>query len=76
MINLRLPAYEASTWNFLKAVANYGNCVIAEITKRKEWQALERKKVMEKTAAVESETNQDAWTEEGGVCCLRGVASS
>jgi kinetochore protein Spc25 len=58
MINLRLPAYEASTRNFLKAVANYGNRAIAEITKHKEWQALERKKVMEKTAVVESETNQ------------------
>jgi kinetochore protein Spc25 len=57
-IDLRLPAYEASTRNFLKAVANYGNRAIAEITKRKERQALERKKVMEKTAVVESETNE------------------
>jgi len=57
-IDLRLQAYEASTRNFLKAVSNYGNRGIAEITKRKERQALERKKLAEKTAAVESETNQ------------------
>ena len=58
IIDLRLPAYEASTRNFLKAVSNYGNRAIAEITKRKERQVLERKKLMEKTAAVETETNQ------------------
>ncbi|KIM81701.1 hypothetical protein PILCRDRAFT_821044 [Piloderma croceum F 1598] len=57
-IDLRLQAYEASTRNFLKAVSNYGNRGIAEITKRKERQALERKKLAEKMAAVESETNQ------------------
>lgn len=57
-IDLRLPAYEASTRNFLKAVSNYSNRAIAEITKRKERQAAERKKLSEKTATVESETNQ------------------
>lgn len=57
-IDLRLQAYEASTRNFLKAVSNYGNRGIAEITKRKERQALERKKLAEKMTAVESETNQ------------------
>jgi len=57
-VDLRLQAYEASTRNFLKAVSNYGNRAIAEITKRKERQASERKKLAEKTAAVESETNQ------------------
>jgi kinetochore protein Spc25 len=56
-IDLRLQAYEASTRNFLKAVSNYGNRGIAEITKRKERQALERKKLMDKTADVENETN-------------------
>lgn len=57
-IDLRISAYEASTRNFLKAVSNYSNRAIAEITKRKERQAQERKKLAEKKAAVEAETNQ------------------
>jgi kinetochore protein Spc25 len=57
-IDLRLPAYEASTRNFLKAVSNYSNRAIGEITKRKEKYALEKKKLADKTVAVESETNQ------------------
>lgn len=56
-VDLRLPAYEATTRNFLKAVSNYSNRAMAEITKRKERQALEKKKLLEKTIAVESETN-------------------
>ena len=57
-IDLRLPAYEASTRNFLKAVSNYSNRAMAEITKRKETHTAERKKLSEKMAAVESEINQ------------------
>lgn len=57
-IDLRIPAYEASTSNFLKAVSNYSTRAVAEITKRKEKYALEKKKLADKTAAVESETNQ------------------
>lgn len=57
-IDLRLSVYEASTRNFLKAVSNYSNRALAEITKRKERQAAERKKLSEKTTAVESEINQ------------------
>ena len=77
-IDLRLSAYEASTRNFLNAVSNYGNRGIAEITKRKERQALERKKVAEKTAAVESETNQCKVKEielVAGECILDGMTS-
>lgn len=57
-IDLRIQAYDASTRNFLKAVSNYSNRAVAEITKRKEKHAIESKKLADKSAAVESETNQ------------------
>jgi kinetochore protein Spc25 len=57
-IDLRIPAYEASTRNFLKAVSNYKNRAIATISDRRATQAAEKKKILEKTQAVELETNQ------------------
>ncbi|KAF8224037.1 hypothetical protein L208DRAFT_1313683 [Tricholoma matsutake] len=57
-VDLRLEAYESSTRNFLKAVANYKNRAVATISARRANQAGESKKFQEKTRAVEAETVQ------------------
>ena len=57
-IDLRLEAYEASTRNFLKAVSNYTQRAVSEITNRKNYFASEKKKAAECTQAIEAETNQ------------------
>ena len=57
-IDLRLEAYEASTRNFFKAVSNYTQRAVTEITNRKNAFAAEKKKVAEKTTQIETETNQ------------------
>ena len=57
-IDLRLEAYDASTREFLKAVSNYKTRAIAAISERRAQQAAEKKKVLEKSQAVEAETNQ------------------
>ncbi|EJF58865.1 chromosome segregation protein Spc25-domain-containing protein [Dichomitus squalens] len=57
-IDLRLEAYEVSTRNFLKAVSNYTQRAVTEITNRKNAFAAEKKKIAEKTAQIETETNQ------------------
>ena len=57
-IDLRLQAYETSTANFLKAVTNYTNRAIAEITKHRNAQDADKRRLTERTQAVETETNQ------------------
>lgn len=57
-IDLKIHVYESSTRNFLKAVSNYKTRAIATIADRRSSQAAEKKKSLEKTAAVEAETNQ------------------
>ncbi|KAH7911839.1 chromosome segregation protein Spc25-domain-containing protein [Hygrophoropsis aurantiaca] len=57
-IDLRLHAYEISTTNFVKAVTNYTNRAVLEITKHRNSQETDKKKLIEKTHAVELETNQ------------------
>ena len=57
-LDLRLQAYETSTGNFLKAVTNYTNRAIAEITKHRNAQEADKKRLAERTQAVEAETNQ------------------
>ncbi|KAI0063057.1 hypothetical protein BV25DRAFT_1915389 [Artomyces pyxidatus] len=57
-IDLRLPAYEASTRNFLKAVSDYANRATAEITQRRTQHSAEKKRISEKVLAIETETNQ------------------
>ncbi|KAG8220248.1 chromosome segregation protein Spc25-domain-containing protein [Butyriboletus roseoflavus] len=57
-IDLRLQAYEISTGNFLRAVTNYTNRAIAEITKHRNAQEADRRKLAERTQAAEVETNQ------------------
>ncbi|KII94458.1 hypothetical protein PLICRDRAFT_122327 [Plicaturopsis crispa FD-325 SS-3] len=57
-IDLKLHAYEASTRNFLKAVANYTSRATTEITNRRNAQVEERKRLAERIQAVETETNQ------------------
>ena len=57
-VDLQLSAYEISTGNFLKAVTNYTNRAIAEITKHRNAQEADKKKLAERIQAVEAETNQ------------------
>ncbi|KAF8060878.1 chromosome segregation protein Spc25-domain-containing protein [Lyophyllum atratum] len=57
-IDLRLSVYEDSTRSFLKAVSNYKNRAITSISERRTAQAAEKKRVAEKTQAIEAETNQ------------------
>lgn len=57
-IDLRVHTYENSTRNFLKALTSYKNRAITTISERRKHQALEKKKVLERTQAVEAETNQ------------------
>lgn len=57
-IDLRLEVYESSTRNFLRAVGNYKNRAVTTISTRRANQAAEKKKVLEKTQAVEAETIQ------------------
>lgn len=57
-IDLRLQAYETSTTNFLRAVTNYTNRAIAEITKHRNAQEADKRKLGERIQAVEAEINQ------------------
>ena len=57
-IDLRVHDYENSTRNFLKALTTYKNRAITNISERRKHQAMERKKLLERTQAVEMETNQ------------------
>lgn len=57
-VDLNLQAYEISTGNFLKAVTNYTNRAIAEITKHRNAQEADKKRLSERIQAVEAETNQ------------------
>ncbi|KAH9949461.1 chromosome segregation protein Spc25-domain-containing protein [Amylocystis lapponica] len=57
-IDLKLEAYETSTRNFLKAVSNYTQRALAEITDRKNAQAVATKQLAEKMQHMETETNQ------------------
>jgi kinetochore protein Spc25 len=57
-IDLRVHTYENSTRNFLKALTSYKNRAITTISERRKHQALEKKKAVERTQAVETEINQ------------------
>ncbi|KZT09030.1 uncharacterized protein LAESUDRAFT_675608 [Laetiporus sulphureus 93-53] len=57
-IDLRIEAYEASTRNFLKAVSNYTQRAITEISNRKAAHLSSRKKLLERAHQIEAETNQ------------------
>ncbi|KAF8555950.1 hypothetical protein OG21DRAFT_1507178 [Imleria badia] len=57
-VDLQLQAYEISTGNFLKAVTNYTNRAIAEITKNRNAQEADKRKLAERIQVVEAETNQ------------------
>lgn len=64
-IDLRIEIYENSTRNFLKAISNFKNQFISQISERRAHQANEKKKILERTQAVEAETN---------ACKLREIA--
>ena len=57
-IDLRVHDYENSTRTFLKALTAYKNRAMTNISERRKHQALEKKKILEKTQVVEMETNQ------------------
>ena len=57
-IDLGVQSYENSTRNFLEAVTNYRNRAMTTIAERRRHQAQEKKKFLDKTAAVELETGQ------------------
>jgi kinetochore protein Spc25, fungi type len=57
-IDLRLHVYENSTRNFLKALTTYKNRAITNISERRKHQGSERKRLLERTQAVEIETNE------------------
>lgn len=57
-IDLRLGAYETSSRNFLKAVSNYTQRAVTEITHRKNNYVSNKGKIVEKSKQLEQETNQ------------------
>ncbi len=57
-IDLHLPAYEASTRNFLQAIADFNSRAIAEINQRREAHATDVDKLAERAQNTEKETNQ------------------
>ncbi|KAG6820220.1 hypothetical protein H0H93_003721 [Arthromyces matolae] len=57
-IDLRISAYETSTHNFLKAVSSYKNRALTTLSERRSSHVAERKRISEKTQAIEAETNQ------------------
>ncbi|KAI0285927.1 hypothetical protein BGY98DRAFT_1087057 [Russula aff. rugulosa BPL654] len=57
-IDLHLPAYEASTRNFLQAIADFNSRAIAEINQRREAHTTEMNRLAERAQNVERETNQ------------------
>jgi kinetochore protein Spc25 len=57
-IDLQVHDYENSTRNFLKALTTYKNRAITNISERRKHQAMERKRLLERTQVVEMETNQ------------------
>lgn len=57
-IDLRVHNYDNSTRNFLKALTSYKNRALTTISDRRKHQAAEKKKTLERTHAVETETKQ------------------
>lgn len=57
-IDLHLPAYEASTRNFLQAIADFNSRAIAEINQRREAHSTEMNRLAERAQNMEKETNQ------------------
>ncbi|KAJ7659946.1 hypothetical protein B0H17DRAFT_1095786 [Mycena rosella] len=56
-IDLKVQTYETSTRSFLKAVGNYKTRTIALIADKRAAQAAEKKRTLERTTNVETETN-------------------
>lgn len=56
-IDLNIEYYEASTRNFLEAVANYTHKAQTEMTQRKNSHLHEKKRLLEKIQSHEQETN-------------------
>jgi hypothetical protein len=57
-IDLHLPAYHASTQNFLQALAEFNSRAVAEINQRREAHATEMNRLAERAQGMEKDTNQ------------------
>jgi kinetochore protein Spc25 len=57
-IDLRTESFDNSSRNFLKALTSYKNRAITTLSERRKHQAQEKKKVVERTQAVEVEIGQ------------------
>lgn len=57
-VDLRLHTYENSTRNFLNALTDYKNRAVTAISEHRNKQTTEKKKILERTHAVETETNR------------------
>jgi len=57
-IDLRVETFDNSSRNFLKALTGYKNRAITSLSERRKHQAHEKKKLTEKSQAVEAETGQ------------------
>jgi hypothetical protein len=78
-IDLRLNAYEKSTRHFLKSVTSFKNRAITIINDRRNTQAAEMKRVMEKTQSVEGDTKACKIKEIEvlkGMCAIRDIEIS
>jgi kinetochore protein Spc25 len=57
-IDLGVQSYENSTHNFLEAVTKYKNRAITTLSERRRHQAQEKKKILDKTSTVETESSR------------------
>lgn len=57
-IDLHLPAYDASTRNFLQAISDFNSRAVAEINQRREAHTTETTRLAERAQSMEKETNQ------------------
>lgn len=77
-IDLHLPAYDASTRNFLQAISDFNSRAVAEINQRREAHATETTRLAERAQSMEKETNQCKIKEIeliGGSCRARSLSN-
>jgi len=75
-IDLHIPAYDASTRNFLQALGDFNSRAVAEINQRREAHTTETNRLAERAQNMEKETNQCKIKEIeliGGSCRVRSL---
>lgn len=75
-IDLHIPAYDASTRNFLQALGDFNSRAVAEINQRREAHTTETNRLAERAQNMEKETNQCKIKEIeliGGSCRVSGL---